>query len=185
MRKPSKIKKQKFEELLDRMSIYYQDESSFEISQKMWRILVRTKERAKLKWYEKRHDSMSIWWLYGMNWEFIYRSKKTKNAKDFLNLLYQLRHKEKKKRIILIVDNARIHHAKIVKRYCREHDIILVYLPPYSPEHNPIEQLRKHIKRMFQKLQWYCKSIAEWVRLSVKKSKQYFTPIKLPNSILS
>lgn len=167
------------------MSIYYQDESSFEISQKMWRVLVRSKEKARLKWYERRHDDISVWWLYSIDWDFMYRSKKTKNAKDFVSLLYQLRHKEKRKWIILVADNARIHHAKIVKRYCTEHNIILIYLPPYSPEYNPIEQLRKHIKRMFQKLQWYCKSIKEWVKLAIQKSKQYYTPINLPLSILS
>ena len=122
---------------------------------------------------------------YGINWEFIYRSKKTKNAKDFLNLLYQLRYKEERKWIIVMIDNVRIHHAKIVKKYCNEHYIMLVYLPPYSPEYNPIEQLRKHIKWKFQKLQWYCKSIEEWVRLAVIRSKKYFTAINLPNSILS
>jgi transposase len=185
MLNPSKIKKQKFEELWDKMSIYFQDESSFEISQKMWRIIVKPKEKARLKWYEKRHDGMSIWWLYGMRWEFIYRSKKTKCAKDFLWLLYILRHRDKRKRLIVVVDNARIHHAKIVKRYCSEHNIILVYLPPYSPEHNPIEQLRKHIKRMFQKTQRRCESIRNGVMVAVRKCKQYFTPILLPESILS
>jgi transposase len=167
------------------MSIYYQDESSFEISQKMWRILVRKKEKARLKWYEKRHDCMSISGLYGIDWKFIYRSQKTKTAKDFLSLLYQLRYKEKKKRIIIVADNARIHHAKIVKKYCMEHNIVLVYLPAYSPEHNPIEQLRKHIKRMFQKIQRKCGTISEWVKLAITRSKQYFTPIKYLNFIVS
>jgi transposase len=185
MRKRSKIKKQKFEELYDKMSIYYQDESSFEISQKMWRVLVKPKEKARFRWYEKRHDGMSIWWLYGIRWEFIYKSKKTKCAKDFLGLLYQLRYKDKRKRIIIVLDNARIHHAKIVKKYCEEHNIILVYLPPYSPEHNPIEQLRKPIKRMFQKNQRSVDTIQEGVRVAVRKCKMYFKPIFLPNSILS
>jgi putative transposase len=83
----------------------------------------------------------------------VYRSSTSKKKEDFLEFLYQLRHKEKRKRIVLVLDNARIHHAKIIKKYCEEHNIKLVYLPPYSPELNPIEFLWKRIKRMYQKIQ--------------------------------
>jgi transposase len=76
-----------------------------------------------------------------------------------MNFLQKLRSIEKKKWIVLIVDNARIHHAKIAKHYCSLNNIKLVYLPPYSPEYNPIEFIRKRIKRMYQKLQWKSKSI--------------------------
>ena len=38
-------KKSKFDDLKDKMSIYYQDESSFEISQKMGRILVQSQAK--------------------------------------------------------------------------------------------------------------------------------------------
>lgn len=167
------------------MSIYYQDESSFEISQKMWRILVESKGKAKLKWYQKKHESMSLSWVYSTEWDFIYRLQKTKKAKNFLNLLYQLRHRQKKKWIILIVDNARIHHAKVVKKYCLENNIILVYLPPYSPEYNPIEFLWKHIKKAFQKIQRKYDDIRKWIKQATKNAKQYYKPLCLPTSILS
>jgi len=42
-----------------------------------------------------------------------------------------------------------------------------------------------HIKRMFQKTQRRCKSIRDGVMVAVRKCKQYFTPILLPESILS
>ena len=112
-----------------------------------------------MKGKEKRHDGLSITGAYGMNGEFMYISSKSKKAKDFLRFLYKLRHKEKKKQIILVVDNARIHHAKVVNKYCLKNNIKLVYLPPYSPEYNPIEFIRKRIKRMYQKIQRKSKSI--------------------------
>lgn len=185
MQKPSKIKKQKFKEISNIMSIYYQDESSFEISQKMWRILVEPKGKAYLKWYEKRHESISVSWAYSTEWDFMYRSKKSKKATDFLSFLYQLRYRQKKKRIILIVDNARIHHAKIVKKYCSENNIMLVYLPPYSPEHNPIEFLWKHIKRAFQKIQRKYNDIKKWIKQATKKAQCYYKPLSLPTDVLS
>lgn len=166
------------------MSIWYQDESSFEITQKMWRVLCKWWEKPRLIWREKRHDTLSITWAYSMTWEFIYRSSKGKKQKDFLRFLYQLRYKEKKKRIVLFVDNARIHHAKKVKRYCKDHDIKLIYLPPYSPELNPIEFLRKRIKKTYRMIQWNYDDIMRWVQEASRKIRHEFKWYKLSENIL-
>ena len=41
---------------------------------------------------------------------------------------------------IIVMDNIRSHHAKIVKRVLEESGINYLYLPPYSPDLNPIEK---------------------------------------------
>jgi len=156
------------------MSIVFCDESTFEISQNMWRIITRRKEKAKIQWFETRHSWISVTWWYTTEWDFIYKTSKTKKAKDFLNFLYLLRHKIKKKRIILIVDNASIHKSKKVKKYCEEHNIILVYLPPYSPEYNKIEFLRKRLKNMFQRLQWKYDDIKKAIKMASNTIKGEF-----------
>ena len=53
------------------------------------------------------------------------------------------------KKVYLIVDNLRVHHAKLVKTWIEEHkeQIALFYLPPYSPEFNPDEYLNQDYKR--------------------------------------
>jgi len=44
-------------------------------------------------------------------------------------------------KIILVVDNVRFHHAKLLKKWLKKHPRLeLMYLPPYSPELNPIER---------------------------------------------
>ncbi len=53
------------------------------------------------------------------------------------------------KKVYLIVDNLRVHHAKLVKAWIEEHKekIAIFYLPPYSPEFNPDEYLNQDYKR--------------------------------------
>lgn len=44
-------------------------------------------------------------------------------------------------KIIMVVDNVRFHHAKLLKKWLVHHPKLeLIYLPPYSPELNPIER---------------------------------------------
>lgn len=51
-------------------------------------------------------------------------------------------------KLFLIVDNLRVHHAKIVKTRAVMHAdrIELFYLPPYAPESNPDEYLNHDFK---------------------------------------
>ena len=42
---------------------------------------------------------------------------------------------------VLILDNARPHHARKVREYLADHPIRILFLPPYSPHMNPIEKL--------------------------------------------
>jgi transposase len=51
-------------------------------------------------------------------------------------------------KIFLILDNMRVHHAKVVKSWLEENKekIELFYLPSYSPELNPDELLNQDVK---------------------------------------
>lgn len=57
----------------------------------------------------------------------------------------------KEKRINLILDNARIHHAKIVEKVCEILNINLIFLQPYCPDLNPIEDVWRIIKSKLYK----------------------------------
>ena len=52
----------------------------------------------------------------------------------------------KEKRINIILDNARTHHAKIVEKACEILNINLIFLKPYCPDLNPIEDVWRKIK---------------------------------------
>ena len=52
---------------------------------------------------------------------------------------------------IVVMDNMRSHHAKVVKNLLNEKHIQYLYLPPYSPDYNPIEKMWSKIKANMRK----------------------------------
>ena len=72
------------------------------------------------------------------------------NSDIYLNFFYDNIDKFKNKYILH--DNARIHHTKKLKEYCYNNNIYLLYIPPYTPEFNPIELIFSILKNNFRKL---------------------------------
>jgi transposase len=70
------------------------------------------------------------------------------NAKVLINYLKRLI-KDTQKKVFLILDNMKSHHANLVKEWLKKHssEIELFFLPPYSPQHNPDEYLNGNLKR--------------------------------------
>jgi transposase len=54
------------------------------------------------------------------------------------------------RRVVLIIDNAKYHHARLhlAWRAAQEPDFHLAFLPPYSPDLNPIERVWKLVRRL-------------------------------------
>jgi len=73
--------------------------------------------------------------------------KENMNADVLIKFLEQLI-KSQDNKIYLILDNLRVHHSKIVKKWEEEHKekIELFYLPSYSPDRNPDEYLNCDLK---------------------------------------
>lgn len=69
---------------------------------------------------------------------------KAENVSEFLEKIVK---ENKGKIIVLILDNSRTHHAIKTVTKAKELGIILVFLPPYSPDLNPVEFIWKTIKR--------------------------------------
>jgi len=62
-------------------------------------------------------------------------------CQDFLKRL--LRHRPWNRRIVVILDHARYHQVTLLKPFLSEkRDVLsLAFLPPYSPELNPVERV--------------------------------------------
>jgi len=71
------------------------------------------------------------------------------NAVIFIKFMSRLVHDSQKK-VFLIVDNLRVHHSQLVKKWLAKKNnrqrIELFYLPSYSPELNPDERLNADLK---------------------------------------
>lgn len=52
---------------------------------------------------------------------------------------------------VLVMDNMKSHHAKAVKELLDNAGIHYLYLPPYSPDFNPIEKLWSKVKAILRK----------------------------------
>lgn len=84
--------------------------------------------------------------------KFVYhRETERFNGETFHVFLKRLRRITSRSRypVIVIADNARYHHAKLHKpwRQTASRRFALDYLPPYSPELNPIERVWKLTRR--------------------------------------
>ncbi|CAI0651133.1 unnamed protein product, partial [Colletotrichum noveboracense] len=54
---------------------------------------------------------------------------------------------------VLVMDNASIHHTAKIRQMCDDAGVVLLYLPPYSPDLNPIEEFFAELKS-FIKRHW-------------------------------
>ena len=52
---------------------------------------------------------------------------------------------------IIVMDNMRSHHAKVVKQLLDSSKVTYLYLPPYSPDLNPIEKMWSKLKAFLRK----------------------------------
>ena len=61
-----------------------------------------------------------------------------------------LRHRARNKKMVVILDNARYHHANLLAPWLKRHRarFELLFLPPYSPQLAPIERVWKLARRV-------------------------------------
>lgn len=71
------------------------------------------------------------------------------NAVTFLSFLKQIVRQYPGRKVLMVLDNVRYHHAKLVAEWVAANAdrIELHFLPAYSPDFNPIEQIWRVTKR--------------------------------------
>lgn len=80
--------------------------------------------------------------------DVIARSCKTVDRYSMCDLLRAIRAKNPdEEKIYLVLDNAPYNRSQVVRDLAARLKIRLLYLPPYSPNLNPIERLWKFVKQ--------------------------------------
>ena len=84
--------------------------------------------------------------------KFVYQREENKfNGESFFSFLKRLRRSScrSNRKVVVVADNARYHHAVMHKewREQKRRQFALEFLPPYSPELNPIERVWKLTRR--------------------------------------
>jgi len=103
------------------------------------------------------------------------------NGESFQRFLIRLlRHRSHGKRLVLVLDNAKYHHARMLQPWLHAHRrvLTLMFLPPYSPELNPVERVWKLTRRLathnrhFPTLAHVIEAVQERFNLWVKSNRQ-------------
>jgi transposase len=78
--------------------------------------------------------------------------EKSMDAKILIDFMKRLV-KDSERKVLLILDNLRAHHATVVTEWLSDHktEIEVFYLPPDAPDYNPDEYLNGDLKRAMGK----------------------------------
>jgi transposase len=78
---------------------------------------------------------------------FYWKRAERGTSKTFLAFLHPLYQRFPAALLIVILDHARMHKSRAVKRFLTQHEWVkLAHLEPYSPEYNPIERFWQWLK---------------------------------------
>lgn len=128
--------------------IGFQDESSPQTIANTVRLWSPEKPRMRKNTSRIKANASGFYAMNGNSViEFPYSSKK----EDMCSVLESMRRWNGERPIIMITDNFAVHRSKAVSEKAAELDIHLVFLPPYSPDLNPIEFIWKTLKRLISK----------------------------------
>ncbi|KAA6341269.1 hypothetical protein EZS27_010925 [termite gut metagenome] len=136
--------------------VYYEDECHFKLTPSIIRAWFLAGSHPEIKSPVERFK-VGIFGAMGKNGQLITLQNEKFNAETFRLFLEKLvkeasvgnKENGRKKKILLVLDNAKYRHAKILQPWIESVSNILelFFLPPYSPDLNAIEMLWKKTGR--------------------------------------
>src|SRR3989338_3114871 len=130
--------------------LYFQDESSVSLVPVLGTTWAKKGETPKLKVTGNR-GSIAVSSAISPAGRMIFSiEKKNVNSKTFIDFLRQIMKNHRWRKIIVITDNAPSHTAKAVRDFIEENKskIAVYYLPTYSPDLNPDEEVWNYLKNV-------------------------------------
>ena len=123
--------------------LLFQDESMIRDYQAIQKTWFPKGQQRLVPTYGKHHGVKLIGVLDYETGEVFCVYAESYDAQQFLAFLAAILAKYPNQKIVMVLDNAKIHHSKLIQPFLGEHrsELELVFLPPYSPKFNPIEGL--------------------------------------------
>jgi len=149
MQKKTLKKLEKVLNTVDDFIIGFLDETSPQLNANTQRLWSFNKPSVKKNTTKMRANTFGF---YAINGESILDFKENSRKESVCEFLERIRERNPDKPIIIVLDNFRSHLARKTRRKAKKLNIILVFLPPYSPDLNPIEQIWRVIKRILSPL---------------------------------
>lgn len=136
--------------------LWFSDETGITADPRPRRVWALKSDRPRVFYHGSHIRENVIGAINPRTGEFISLIMPGVNTVVFQIFLDELSSRTDKRNITLILDNATWHKAKALKW----HSITPMYLPPYSPDLNPIERLWLYIKEHYFR-NWFTKSREE------------------------
>ena len=133
----------------DSCIIGFMDETSPQLNANTQRLWSFNKPSVKKNTTKMRANTFGF---YAINGESVVDFKENSRKESVCEFLEKIREKNPDKTIVIILDNFKSHWARKTRKKAKELGMVLVYLPPYSPDLNPIEQIWRGIKRVLSPL---------------------------------
>lgn len=138
-----------------RVLVGLEDESYHQIKPNVQRALFKGKS-IKVKTINLPGEKATAFGFLSLSGDLFLEYYDTGNANNFINFCKSLEEKEYD-HIVIFLDNSKYHGnakyrgSKKVRQYWKESKIEPVFMPPYSPELNSIEQVWRVIKKYLSK----------------------------------
>lgn len=129
--------------------IFYQDEVGFQTEGTLAYSWGKRGEKSEIKNYG-RHGRMNLIGAFELGTGAFYgvQTSFKVNAQRFRRFICHLKKQMQGDKILLICDNARFHKAKWLTEWAENNRdwLKIEFLPPYSPDFNPVERLWRWMK---------------------------------------
>lgn len=136
------------------VDIWAMDEVRFQQHGSRCRMWIPPEDKEPVLLHHPTHRSIGYFGAVRLrDGKFIFKPEAQRfNAQTFWDFLKEVRllSSSDAQRVVLMLDNARYHHAKLHNEWRQEQSpgFVLDFLPPYSPELNPIERVWRLVRRL-------------------------------------
>lgn len=159
--------------------IWFEDECHFQQHGTRCRMWIPPEEKDPIIQHAPTRKSIALFGaVSGNTGKMVTMDAKIFNAETFLIFLKKVvKSKKRGKEIILVLDNARYHHATMIQPwlYKNKDKIRLLFLPPYSPDLNNIERVWKMTRRVCTHNRYFA-SLDEVLNVVKKQMKIWSSP---------